>query len=583
MQRISDVFSRWLEDSFNESANQSNSQGGTNEGGDDHESIPGPGTAGNTDQSASSPQPEAFDNSEVVECTVMNEPLKDDDINPVEDMVEILDLDGSETGDSMSHLHVGSGEKTTDGVLDEVVNNDCDVEESAPLLDIVQNQEEKTNFVAETLINNEGEFNNSVEAQQTLIGRQQLCACGSDEGLFEESCSVCPSSSLNSNKASCVINGNAAPCTLPLNEAQFEEQSTSLIHPKEEKRTASCEMNTDTLVDYGESISPNSTNSQSSSLLLSEDLGIAGDSDGILDSQNSLEVKRRRKLADDSKLYSSTENSSACRESDDSIIASEHNKITAAEGKDANEIELVGTTERNLNCRTTRDCEYGKERLSNCNSNDNRKTTAEGMYNIDENLGYVESVLAVDGSKDLNSKRSSSVNIDAEKEDNSKSDTCEALISKNDKCETVVSKNSLSNRGTDCEEAYGMKLSRVSMDCSSHEKSLDDDESAENASADNHITEVDRLERPGTSNESSARELPSATCTNVTSSTRIGPLRDLSARRRHAAATRIQRCFRLQKKKNETSADSEEDMMHNFDMPTPLMCYKGHRNARTMV
>ena len=581
MQRISDVFSRWLEDAFNESTNHPNSQSGTNEEGNDHESISGPGSPGNTDQSTCSPQPETFENSEVGECTVMNEPLKDDDINPVEDMVEVLDLDGSETGDSMSNFHVGSNEKPTGRVLDEVVNNNCDVEEAAPLLDRVQKQEGKTNYVAEKLINNEGEFNNSVETQQTLSGRQQLCACGSNAGFFEESCSVSPSSSLDSGKAS-VINGNAVPCLLPLNAAQFEEQSTSLKHCKEGKQRASCEMKADVFADGGESISPNSTNFQSSSLFPSEDLGIVGDSDEILESQNTLEVKKRRILADDSGLNSSTENSPACRDSDNSNHSSEYSTITGAEDKNPNEVELDGITERNLNCRTTHQhCEYENERLKNCNSNNDRKTTAQKMYNIDENSGYVKTELAVEGSKDLHSKVNSLVNIDAEKEDHAKSDI---LINKNDQCETFMSTHALPNRVTGNEEEFDeMKLSTVSMDCTSHERSLDDDASAENASADSHSTEVDSLGRPGISDETSARELPSGARTAVASSTRIGPLRDISARRRHAAATRIQRCFRLQKKKNETYADNEEDMTHNFDMATPLMCYKGHRNARTMV
>ena len=63
-------------------------------------------------------------------------------------------------------------------------------------------------------------------------------------------------------------------------------------------------------------------------------------------------------------------------------------------------------------------------------------------------------------------------------------------------------------------------------------------------------------------------------------------LSDETASRREAAATRIQRCFRLQKKYAErfTSFDDADDDDDEIVLvPRLLSSYKGHRNARTMV
>ena len=61
---------------------------------------------------------------------------------------------------------------------------------------------------------------------------------------------------------------------------------------------------------------------------------------------------------------------------------------------------------------------------------------------------------------------------------------------------------------------------------------------------------------------------------------------DDAASRREAAATRIQRCFRLQKKHAEQFSSFDDDADNDEDnvlVPRLLSSYKGHRNARTMV
>lgn len=61
---------------------------------------------------------------------------------------------------------------------------------------------------------------------------------------------------------------------------------------------------------------------------------------------------------------------------------------------------------------------------------------------------------------------------------------------------------------------------------------------------------------------------------------------DEAASRRETAATRIQRCFRLQKKHAEQFSsfdDADDGDDDNVLVPRLLSSYKGHRNARTMV
>lgn len=122
----------------------------------------------------------------------------------------------------------------------------------------------------------------------------------------------------------------------------------------------------------------------------------------------------------------------------------------------------------------------------------------------------------------------------------------------------------------------------VSMNSSATESRCEEGLFREGISREPFVAEREQEER------TYSREGPSRSRIGMpsgVSSPRVGPLRDMSVRRRHAAATRIQRCFRMQKKKSDcyTYDDDDDEVLPGYALPKPLMCYKGHRNARTMV
>ena len=598
MQRISDVFSRWLEDAFNEGANRSTNQGDGSGGDNDNESISSAESPNNIEQSPTPLQAEASINCVVTEDNVSNaqtfqdDKIDEDDINPVEDMVEDLDLGGSDVSEYISRFELGNREKADAGLIDEVVSDNGKDLEAAPILKRCQQQEASN----ATDVSNDITLNvdHSEKDQPSLM----QCSCGSDEGLFEESCSIKTGNVLNSNKFN-ITNGNRASGTLSLGEADYEEGSVPIVYSEVEKEK---------LMSLTDELSRESIDSSDRSLALSKDSGGSVNTNRTQDFQTNLEINNVCSYDDDmndrgcfsdsgshstlveSKLGASNAIVEELKDSESSGSLPGRCRRCDAVGNNPKEAVIDKTTEINLNdertpCKahmreldeSTKHCLFGASSSDDDVASSDTATRVDKTGDLNEIPRFVQPTPAIQSSADSRTSIDSttSSNLEDEMHNNSK----------NDHCETGFSRHSVPGRGTGDGELDGTKLAVASdsIDCCSQEGGSEEGKLLERTLRSDHVTDGESRETPGTSVDSCTREGQSRTRADVPSAFRVGPLRDVSVRRRHAAATRIQRCFRLQKKKTETNTDNEEEFLRNFQIPAPIMCYKGHRNARTMV
>ena len=598
MQRISDVFSRWLEDAFNEGVNRSTNQSDGSGGENDHESVSGSESPNNVERSPTPPQAEASISCSVTEDNVANaqtmqaNKIDEDDVNPVEDMVEDLDLGGSDVSDYLSRFELKNKEKAD--AVDEAVSDNGNNLESDPILEKFQHREEEESRAVDVSKDITLSVNNS-ERDEPLV---MPCSCGSDEGLFEESCSSKTGNVLNSNKFN-IINGDRESGTLSLGAEDFEEVPVPLVYSEVEDKK---------LMSHADDLSPESMDSSNRSLIISKDSGVSVNANRTLDFKNNSEVNTvcsyddnmndREFLSDSgshSTLVESKSGASNAMVEDLNDIGSFGDlpgrcKRGDTIGNDPREAEIDKTNEIISNDESTpcsahmsvldesaKHCLFGGNLSDDDVTSLDTATRVDKTGDLDEIPRYTEPASAIQGSADsgTNIDNTTSTNLDDEMDESSK----------NDRCETEISRHSApGRRKSDVElERTSLAASSDSMDCYSHEGGSEEGKLSESALRSDHVTDGEGAERPGTSDEGSAREGHPRTRADMPSAFRVGPLRDVSVRRRHAAATRIQRCFRLQKKKTETNADNEEDFLDNFEIPTPIMCYKGHRNARTMV
>ena len=516
MQRISDVFSRWLEDAFNEGTNRTASQGDENEGGEDNEqtsgSVPPNDDAG---RSPLSPlQPEASQSSVTLDSTDITQHLRadntidnnQDDVNPVENLVEELDLDSRDVGEDGSRFE---SEESKQSMLSEPLDDDC---ETPGFVFQDKGLEERAIVAGKAGKLRDGGIEMETEGcerPESPSVSEQLCTCGANDGLLEESCSVQNRSSLSSNNF-IVSNGGRQTETLSLSKVDFEDTNMSMLHiDMKEKR---------------KHFEPNGKD-----ILRDVDEGLSTETNSLTSSKTS-EVC----LGDDIKTY------------------------------------LQNAFEERQNEPLLHDCENA---ACSCNKLVDDETSVSsdlGKHDSFENPGSVSNDSTSEQS--IEKERTSSATVGDVTEINSRKNLAEASVSRNSPPNSLSYDEDLEGTGFDAVA----NSEEVTVNDRSERRS-----SEENSFRNSHIRERESTDTAAYSR--SSRVGPSRMQADLTTASRLGPFRDISARRRHAAATRIQRCFRLQKKKTESHADFEEDFLKHYDMPTPIMCYKGHRNARTMV
>ena len=586
MQRISDVFSRWLEDAFNEGVNQSANQSDGNEDPEDRESHSESEPPNSVERPPSPPQPGFPRDYIASEGAIENVPnmqeddmfdgdnrIDEDEISPVEDLVEDLDLGGSDISDNVSRGNLGSRLKLDVADVDKGVSSDCEADR------IQERPGEASN--APEIWGNPTLKADDTKIEQSSFDGGRLCTCGSDEDLFDEPCFAKAGSTLNCSKFNST-NGSRDLDTLSLDEEEYEEYSTPVAGPKEEKGRTICEVRNDALMNADGKSLPEAKSCSVGSLHPLENCDVLSDIDEMTNLEHTLDIERNFNNTlcgcDDRKNNALSGSISTLHVVDVELGCSDRTEVgdcNDSEGRENNK-----TRESNDDCIVCDDdirildetVHLGQTEhvLSGDSEAAASKTVKmDSTSDVYGSLGSLEPTPAIevpDGAVNV-SNSTNPVNLDGGIDEDS-----ENRLSK-----TEGSRNSIPS--TECSSV----ATPSSIDNPSRERGSEDGIHIENSLQNDHVTDRESEEGTVAAYENSASEGPSRTIAEVTSTDRVGPLRDFSVRRRHAAATRIQRCFRLQKKKTESQVDDEEEFLSNFEMPSPIMCYKGHRNARTMV